>query len=168
MLPAEAFAWIEANIPKRSTVLEFGSGDGSQRLANRYDLWSIEHDEQWIGKTKSNYVMAKIIDNPVSQKAGEQGWYDPIFFEKIPQSAELIVVDGPVGTIGRSGLLHHLEKLPQFRYIMVDDTDEPKEQHLSQQLAELLNLEQVNDTEQQNTAEIGVGLTSYLMRVISR
>ena len=150
MLPPEAFAWIEANIPKRSTVLEFGSGDGSQRLANRYDLWSIEHDEQWIGKTKSNYVMAKIIDNPVSQKAGEQGWYDPIFFEKIPQSAELIVVDGPVGTIGRSGLLHHLEKLPQFRYIMVDDTDRPEEERLSQQLAERLNLKREPiDTEQE-------------------
>ena len=150
MLPAEAFAWIEANIPKHSTVLEFGSGDGSQRLANRFDLWSIEHDEHWIGKTKSNYVMAKIIHNPVSEKAGEEGWYDPIFFERIPQKVELIVVDGPVGTIGRSGLLHHLEKLPHFRYIMVDDTDRPKEQHLSQQLAELLNLErEVIDTEQQ-------------------
>lgn len=150
MLPAEAFAWIEANIPKHSTVLEFGSGDGSQRLANRYDLWSIEHDEQWMGKTKSNYVMAKIIHNPVSEKTGEQGWYDPIFFEKIPQSVELIVVDGPVGTIGRSGLLHHLEKLPQFGCIMVDDTDRPEEKRLSQQLAEQLNLKcETIDTEQQ-------------------
>ena len=150
MLPSEAFAWIEANIPNHSTVLEFGSGDGSQRLANRFDLWSVEHDEHWIGKTKSNYVLAKIIHNPVSEREGEEGWYDPLFFDKIPQEVELIVVDGPVGTIGRSGLLHYLDKLPKFRYIMVDDTDRPEEEHLSQQLAERLNLKrEVFDTEQQ-------------------
>ena len=35
MLPIEAFEWVEKNIPEGSTVLEFGSGDGSQRLADR-------------------------------------------------------------------------------------------------------------------------------------
>lgn len=150
MLPSEAFAWIEANIPKKSTVLEFGSGDGSQRLAKRFDLWSIEHDEQWIGKTKSKYVLSKIVKNPASEQAGEEGWYDPAFFDKIPDEVELIVVDGPVGTIGRSGILHHLEKLPRFRYIMVDDTDRPEEEHLSRQLAARLKLRrEIIDTAQE-------------------
>ena len=140
MLPNAAFEWIEKTLDKSSTILEFGSGDGSQRLSRRYELWSVEHDEAWIGKTKSNYVHAAIEENPVSTAHGEMGWYDPSFLSKIPQKVDLIIVDGPVGTIGRTGLLHHLEALPEFRYILVDDTDRPEEQALSVALTEKLGL----------------------------
>ena len=75
MLPIEAFEWVERNIPKGSTVLEFGSGDGSQRLADRYQLWSVEHDADWLNRTTSNYVYAPIVSNPVSDEYQEQGWY---------------------------------------------------------------------------------------------
>lgn len=140
MLPNAAFEWIEKTFDKSSTILEFGSGDGSQRLAQRYELWSVEHDEAWIGKTKSNYVHATIEKNPVSTAHGEAGWYNPSFFSKVPKKVDLIIVDGPVGLIGRAGLLHHLNALPAFRYILVDDTDRPEEQALSVALSEKLTL----------------------------
>ena len=149
MLPGAAFEWIESHLEKNAVVLEFGSGDGSQRLAKQFQLWSVEHDEKWIGKTKSNYVLANIVENPVSTEHGEKGWYDPSFLEKIPKTVDLIIVDGPVGTIGRSGILHHLDDLPSFTYMMVDDTDRKEEQALSHLLSERLNLERlVIETEQ--------------------
>ena len=138
MLPEEAFRWIEENIEPNSKVLEFGSGDGSHRLVNRYQLWSIEHDPQWLNQTKSNYVHAPIAENPVSIEYNEAGWYDPKFLEAIPNYVELILIDGPVGTIGRSGVLYVAEQLPDCKYILVDDTDRQEEYKMSQELAKVL------------------------------
>ena len=138
MLPKEAFRWIEENIEPNSKVLEFGSGDGSHRLVNRYQLWSIEHDPQWLNQTKSNYVHAPIVENPVSVEYNEAGWYDPKFLEAIPNCVELILIDGPVGTIGRSGVLYVAEQLPDCKYILVDDTDRQEEYQMSQELAKVL------------------------------
>ena len=138
MLPEKAFKWIEENIKPNSKILEFGSGDGSHRLVNQYQLWSIEHDPQWLNQTKSNYVHAPIVENPVSIEHNETGWYDPIFLDAIPDSVELILIDGPVGTIGRSGVLHIAEKLPDCKYILVDDTDRKEEYQMSQKLAKVL------------------------------
>lgn len=139
-MPEDAFRWIENNIEQNATILEFGSGDGSQRLSNRYDLWSIEHDDAWIGKTQSNYVHAEIVSNPWSEKLGETGWYDPAFLDSAPEAVELIIVDGPVGTIGRGGILHVLERLPKFKYLLVDDTDRKEERALSEKICEMLHL----------------------------
>ena len=47
-LPDKAFQWIEENIPFGSNIVELGSGHGSMRLSQNYQLWSIEHDEAWL------------------------------------------------------------------------------------------------------------------------
>ena len=39
MLPNEAFSWIEERIPSGAVVIEFGSGDGSVRLSERFELY---------------------------------------------------------------------------------------------------------------------------------
>ena len=140
IMPNDAFRWIEENIKENAAILEFGSGDGSQRLSKRYNLWSVEHDREWIGKTQSNYVHAEIVSNPWSEKLGEAGWYDPVFLDAIPESVELIIIDGPVGTIGRGGILHVLERLPKFQYLLVDDTDRKEERALSEKICEMLQL----------------------------
>jgi len=136
MLPIEAFEWVEKNIPEGSPVLEFGSEDGSQRLADRYQLWSVEHDTDWLNRTTSNYIHAPIVSNPVSDECQEQVWYEPSLFEKIPDPVFLIIVDGPIGEIGRNGIFHHPSELPKAEWILVDDTDRIAEQALSQRLIE--------------------------------
>lgn len=143
IMPDDAFRWIEENIKENAAILEFGSGDGSQRLSKRYNLWSVEHDRGWIGKTQSNYVYAEIVSNPWSQKLGEAGWYDPAFLDAIPASVELIIIDGPVGTIGRGGILHVLERLPKFQYLLIDDTDRKEERALSEKICEMLHLKSI-------------------------
>ena len=52
MLPNEAFSWIEERIPSGAVVIEFGSGDGSVRLSERFELYSVEHNEDWLHKSK--------------------------------------------------------------------------------------------------------------------
>ena len=135
MLPRAAFDWIESTIPKGDVVLEFGSGEGSISLAQHYDLISVEHDEGWIGHAKnSTYHFAPIAHNSVSEQHGDVGWYEPAFFDALPSFVSLILIDGPPGRIGRTGMLAHLERLPDWRYMLVDDTDRKAEANLSRKL----------------------------------
>ena len=146
MLPPEAFEWIESNIPEGSRILEFGSGHGSERLARRYDVWSVEHDEEWLGITPVNYVHAPIVDNEASSAVGEIGWYDPSALqESRPESVALIIVDGPPGSIGRTGLIAHIDLLPATEQFLIDDVDREAEESLLAALATYTDAE-VMDT----------------------
>jgi hypothetical protein len=131
MLPREIFEWISQTIPEGANILEFGSGDGSQILSKKYQLWSVEHNQEWVGVSQSNYIFAPIVDNPESSVAGEKGWYDPELFDSTPSRVEVIIIDGPPGVIGRTGICSFLERLPKFNFIIVDDTDRPAEKELS-------------------------------------
>jgi hypothetical protein len=130
MLPTETLNWVQKNIKKGSKILEFGSGHGSHTLSQDYQLWSIEHDVDWIGICDSNYILANICDNPISTENGEMGWYDPELFSQIPDDFELIIIDGPPGSIGRAGILNHLKDMPSTTWIMIDDSDRDAETNL--------------------------------------
>jgi hypothetical protein len=138
MLTPEVMSWIDENIQPDSVILEFGSGHGSIKIAEKYKLWSIEHDSTWIGVSNSIYIEAKIIANPISDKYGERGWYDFESLSEVPDSVELIIIDGPPGKIGRSGILHYLEELPTCRWILIDDTDRNPEAILANELIKRL------------------------------
>jgi len=133
MLPRAAIQWIEDNIESGARILEFGSGDASQSLALKYELYSVEHDVNWIGKTASNYIHAPIVKNNSSTKFDQEGWYDSSLFDEIPEIVELIIIDGPPGKIGRAGILEYLSHLPEWTYILIDDTDRAQEQELVHQ-----------------------------------
>ena len=59
-LPEKAFKWIEENIPFGSNIVELGSGKGTLRLSENYNVWSIEHDEEWLNLS-SSIIHAEII-----------------------------------------------------------------------------------------------------------
>ena len=127
MLPDEVMSWIFVNIPKGSTILEFGSGQGSVKLSMHYDLISVEHNEEWIGLSSGEYIHAEIIENPISKRFGQKGWYDPKKLLDLPSFVDVIIIDGPPGDVGRIGILDHIELLPAFKYCIVDDTDREEE-----------------------------------------
>ena len=131
MLPEEAFIWIEKNIPEGSSILEFGSGHGSVRLSKRFSVTSIEHDPEWLGVASVDYIHAPIVENPHATKAGEEGWYDvSIVMEQMPEDFDLVIIDGPPGVIGRTGILSVVELLSKARWIIVDDVDREPESRL--------------------------------------
>lgn len=141
MLPAEAIDYIVENCTEKATVLEFGSGHGSQLLADNVTLYSIEHDESWIGATSSNYIFAPISENTFSNEYEQRGWYDvDIVEENWPPSVGLVVIDGPPGTIGRFGILSVLHRLQHVPIILVDDVDRPDEHLLANYLSKSLGM----------------------------
>jgi len=133
---------IRQLIPQKSVILEFGSGDGTVPLSEVYELHSVEHDEQWVGHApKSTYIHAPIVDIEPIFPFEHESWYDSkAILASLPNSIDLILVDGPTGKIGRSGLLKILDQIPQGVIWIIDDTLRSEESELSRQIAFKLRL----------------------------
>ena len=140
MLPELAFELIEERIKSGMVILELGSGDGSIRLDKKYELISIEHDLDWAKNHPGTCIQCDIVSNPSSQEVGEEGWYaiepeEP----RIPRKIDLLLVDGPPGWIGRTGLIHHEWLLDRCEHFLIDDTDRPAEYTLALKIQTMTN-----------------------------
>ncbi|MDA8680237.1 hypothetical protein N9Z48_00850 [Euryarchaeota archaeon] len=133
-LPEKAFQWIEEHIPFGSNIVELGSGHGSSRLSENYQLWSIEHDNEWLNLSPSTYIHAEITSYSVNGREGQ--WYNT---EKIrnalPPEYALLIIDGPPSTIGRSGVLAFQELFNWDCHILIDDTHRPQDKLIANELA---------------------------------
>lgn len=130
---------IRQIVPKGGRIIELGSGDGTEKLAERYEVYSVEDNEEWVGHcSDSNYIHAPLIE--LTSQSTTYNWYDPSILQKeLPQSCDLVLVDGPAGSINRQGLLWHLELFPLDAHIIVDDTLRESECNLAREIAYLLN-----------------------------
>jgi len=131
----EIHEWIEGNLPKGSTILELGSGKGTARMVDNYNVYSIEHSKKWMNRYGSNYIYAPI----------KNGWYDVESIKKgIPKHYDLLLVDGPPRKvdgikIGRRPLGDHLDLFDTNAYIIVDDSDRGREMKLLKNMVEKLD-----------------------------
>ena len=136
MMPDEIFSWLEENLEPRAKILEFGSGHGSIRLSEQFELISVEHNPDWLGLSASTYIHAEIQENAVSTKHKQNGWYNPqpIIDAITSQQISVFIVDGPPGDIGRHGLLSITDILPKNAIFIVDDVHREDELNLLEQL----------------------------------
>lgn len=140
MLPQEAVEFVLQHVEPGSVVVEFGSGHGSEVLSKHFDLHSFEHDEAWLGVTSSTYIHAPIEENQHATEAGETGWYDvEIVRQNWPKDVQCVIVDGPPGFIGRTGILTILDELRDVPMILVDDIDRQAELQLLDKLSTRLD-----------------------------
>jgi len=150
MLPPPVFSWIEENIPFGSTIVEFGSGEGSKRLSENYNLFSIEHNPEWLGFSNGTYIYAPIQLS--DEFPGEIGWYDiNRIKENIPVKIDLMIIDGPNGAIGRSGILAHTELFSWTFPVVIDDLHREKEYTFSQKLSNKCNLQCIHFAKTEKT-----------------
>jgi hypothetical protein len=128
----ELFLYIRSILPTGSTMVELGSGWTSGEFSKYYTVYSIEHNNRWIGVYNTNYIYAPIINS----------WYDTTAVQKfLPQHYDLILVDGPTGNIGRGGFLTNLHLFKTDVPIIFDDIDRAAEYTLMCQVAEKLQRE---------------------------
>ncbi len=126
-LPDEVFTYLRAHLPQMGvTIVELGSGDGTVRLRELGRVISIEHDEAFLRPGPGiEFIYAPIVD----------GWYETAVIRgKLPAKYSCLVVDGPTGTIGRAGLLKHLDLFGDAP-ILVDDVHRAPERDLALALA---------------------------------
>jgi len=123
----ECFAKIRELYPQ-GTILELGSGLGTYHLAQHYTMYSVEHNEDYIGKENSNYIYAPIVN----------GWY-AIDKEYLPEDYGLLLIDGPPSTIDsniRLNMKDHLDMFNLDAIIIVDDVHRKAEELLSWYISE--------------------------------
>jgi malate synthase len=120
--------WIKEHVPRESIIVEFGAGDVSTKeLCNDYQLYSIEHDREWIGKYDSHYIYAPKVD----------GWYNPHIVDSVFRKVEpyLVIIDG----IGRDRILNRIDLVQNCKMILVHDTNRDLDRNTAIRLATELN-----------------------------
>jgi len=130
---------IRQLIPKGSTIVELGSGNGTNRLTKEFTVFSIEDDERWIGYCEgTNYIHAPLIESVQNEQS--ISWYDSEkILAEMPEEYDLILVDGPSGKKGRSGLLANLDMFRKDVPFVIDDTLREHECQVAREMAFMLN-----------------------------
>jgi len=147
-IEAEVIEWIHMHVPFGSTILELGSGAGTEVLSEHYEMFSIEHDPQWIGQYNSTYIHAPLVGGR-GKAHRNGGWYDTaVLARKMPHEYDMILIDGPPARIAGLGVgpgrAAFLDNFNMFRHdvpILLDDTNRPVERVLRDSLASILQCE---------------------------
>lgn len=141
--------WVYTNLPPGSTILELGAGESTNQFkAHGYNVISIEHDLKFIGLVPGvDYIHAEIeeyndkYDLPPSFKKNitntQTGWYNR---EQIKQGLtkknyDLILVDGPPRTIGRTGFAANFTLFNRNAIIIFDDVHRKDELYMARRIA---------------------------------
>lgn len=141
----ELFDYIRNNLESGKTILELGSGWGSGQLSEHYCVYSVEHDEDWMNLYNTHYLYAPIKD----------GWYDvELLKEQLPETYDLIIVDGPPGIIGRAGFFMYLDLFKTDIPIIIDDINRQPEYELMLNLSE--KLQRSYEIHESNKKQFGV------------
>ncbi len=129
------FEWITKKFPDGSTMLEFGSGNATSEFVKHYKVYSIEHNEYFVGQHPTNYIHAPIKDY------GEYSWYDiDIIKAEMPKKYDFMLVDGPPKKIGREGFLHNIDMFDTSVPMIFDDVNREDELDLVRRVSEKIGV----------------------------
>ena len=105
--------WVKRHLKKGSSILELGNGEGTEYLSRWYTMHSVEHDPYWM-RYNTHYIKAQIID----------GWYSvDVLKKELPKiEYDLLIIDGPPGTIGRFKFIENINLFNIDVPIVIDDT----------------------------------------------
>jgi hypothetical protein len=140
----DCFELIKELLPEGKTILEFGSGYGTEQLGKHYTMYSVENQKEWqnafLSSTTYINVGSKMYDEtyPAPPIEGNKGWYDPTeLFEQLPEQYDLILIDGPGGgNWGRAGFLKHIDKFNTTAIMIFDDLHRQPEIDLMKAVSE--------------------------------
>jgi hypothetical protein len=121
-LKDEFFHEFRRLIPDGSTVLEFGSGKGTEYLIELgYDMFSVEENEHFCNLYHDQYIHAPVVD----------GWYDTNVLLPALENInyDVIIIDGPAHG-ERKNIMKILDKLDTTVPIFVDDMDRNEDREL--------------------------------------
>lgn len=144
-LSPEAREFIYKDIPRSSLIVEFGSGRGSLTLAeDGYTIYTFENDKQWLNKYKHPnlyYFHAPLVEFLDNHKIK---WYEQNIVRSVimknQNNIKLIIVDGPIGRIGREGILKCREIFNKLTCpFLFDDTNRHAELDIATRFARLTN-----------------------------
>lgn len=124
--------FLYEKLPAGSTVLELGSGNGTEALLRKYKVVSIEHDRTMTFERTENHTC---LYAPI-----QDGWYAREAVQKgIGTKPGIILVDGPPKEL-RKGILNHLDLFREINVpVIFDDIDRPLDRDTMVTFCERLN-----------------------------
>jgi len=132
-------SFVRSKVSLGGFILEFGSGDGStRRLCEDYNLFSIEHNNEYLWRYQTNYIHAGLVN----------GWYNPLdikrymSYNNVTFPFDLFLIDGPVGGENRRNMLKG-ENVGLFDFsgswVVCDDTHRSDDLFLFNGLASMFD-----------------------------
>ncbi len=116
-------------IPHGSKLLELGSGAGTGKLAEMFEMTSIEHQTQWLDKYNTRYIHAPIVD----------GWYrEQNIKDQLSSGYAGILVDGPNGSENRARFVDHMDLFDLSVWIFFDDIHRETEHNAFIRMVDIL------------------------------
>lgn len=148
----QAVDLIRYLLPEKSSILEFGCGVTSKLLLNWYNVYSIEHNMQWLNHPNAYHVPLKEYNEidfkspdgisclPFSEK--QVAWYDPDKLSSVLKNIpnyDLIIIDGPNGNYGRGGFYTYLDLFNTDAHMVFHDLNRQAEMELIKKVSEKVN-----------------------------
>ena len=123
----QLFITILSMLPVGATILELGSGTGTQELSRYYRVHSIEHDPEWLDKSSAHYIHAPLIDDY---------WYDSALLAEALNSLsyDLLLIDGPPQH-RRAGIIDHFDLFIHDIPIIFDDIVRDEDAYVMSKIA---------------------------------
>lgn len=128
----QLFDVIRSILQDGKTILELGSGVGTQALSKYYNMYSVEHNKEWIGKYNSTYIHAPLVEHKLIAHYTDNMWYDAhVLRKRLPKHYDLLLVDGPPASArGRSGFIKYWKLFRHDVPMVFDDIDRTTEQRI--------------------------------------
>ena len=124
--------YLKQNLPEGKTILELGSGKGTEELVKNWKVSSIEHDSKWVGVVpQTNYIHAPLTPHKALKRHEGTLWYDRrVLTEQIVKSNlqyDLILVDGPCPPGSRAGFFKYIDYFNTNVPLIFDDINRAKD-----------------------------------------
>jgi len=105
--------FIQARVPAGASIIEFGSGLGTEALLYNYRVTSVEHNEKYAYQRTGQHLC---IYAPL-----KDGWYDRSALSEVLQlSFDLLLIDGPPGEL-RGGILKNMDLFTEVEMPIIFD-----------------------------------------------
>ena len=123
---------LKKRFKKGSVLLELGSGEGTQRLSEHFEMMSVESEKEFVDKYDSIYIHA-----PIDKRTN---WFTIEPLKYLGFNYDAILIDAPraIPEDARLGFLDNMDLFNLEVPIFVDDTHRPSEHKLAVELSKRL------------------------------
>lgn len=137
----DLFDIIRELLPVEKTILELGSGKGTEALKRHYEIYSVEHDEKWLNMYHTNYIYAPLKPHKELKNHPSSLWYDVnVLKRELPKiDYDLLLIDGPPGNT-RAGVVKYWDIFKHNVPIVIDDLQRFRDYRITLSLSNKLNL----------------------------
>jgi hypothetical protein len=142
-LSPELHKYIRTVLPEGSTILELGSGFGTDILSKHYDMFSVEHDLDFLDRYNSTYIYAPLKEHKAIKNHEGTVWYDADVLRPQLRDLEydLLLVDGPPES--RAGFLKYFDMFDPDAIMVFDDVNRKRDNSVMNSIAAKLNVHYV-------------------------